>query len=487
MKTIKTRDIAKKSIRTLQDGKNVSNRMRSSIGRTVRGTENRETSGSSYTTEKIEESAKAGGKIAAQLTKKGVRSSTKAGRKIASKSVKTSQKVSKQVIKQSVKTTKQSAKVVVKMSQKMAQSAKALAKMTAAVVKTAVKVITAVVKMIIAATKTLVAAIASGGWVAVLVIVIICVIILIGVSVYGIFFSQSEDGLTMQQVVRQIDDEYDAKINQIKLEKEHDIVRISGDRAPWKEVLAVYSVKVSRGLEDPAGILSINEEGISTIKEVFWTMNQLDFEIKKITVENEETGEKEKVDCLYITAKAMSFDEAAAHYSFTEADKKSLYDLMDEGLESMWVQTIYGISTESPEIVAVAASQIGNTGGEKFWSWYGFSERVEWCACFVSWCANECGYIEKDMLPKFSYCDPAIFIARNQWRDTDYEPKPGDLVFFDWIEDDGKPDGEADHVGIVEKIEGDTLYTIEGNRSDACGRYEYSVNDPVLFGYIVVE
>ncbi len=494
MKTIKTRDAVKRTIRTLHDGKDVSSRMRRSIssaGRSLghRDEQTKEPTAAEYTSSKMEGSSKAAAVRSVQLGKKSLRAGRKASEKIVTRSVKNVERVTKQTVKTSAKAAKASvkaAKETIKLSQRMAQAAKAIAKATAAFVKAVVKVTVTIVKMIIAATKALVAAIASGGWVAVLVILIICIIILLLVTAYGIFFSDDFGELTMQKVVREIDEEYDAEIARIKREKDHEVVRISGTRAPWKEVLAVYSVKLSMDLKNEAEIQSVNDERKELIREVFWKMNQLDSEVKKVTIEDEETGEKKKVDCLYITIKSLSLDEVAEYYSFTDEEKETMYELLSEGFDSLWIQVIYGISSGSDEIVTVAAGQIGNVGGEKFWSWYGFNERVEWCACFVSWCANECGYIEQDKLPKFSYCDPAIFKERGQWREADYMPKSGDLVFFDWVTD-GYQDGEADHVGIVEKVEGGVLYTIEGNRSDACGRYEYDINDPVLFGYIVIE
>ena len=73
-------------------------------------------------------------------------------------------------------------------------------------------------------------------------------------------------------------------------------------------------------------------------------------------------------------------------------------------------ESIYGIenSIGSNDIVEVATKQLGNKGGEMYWRWYGFNDRVEWCACFVSWCANECGYIEKGTIPKFAGCDAGV-------------------------------------------------------------------------------
>lgn len=130
-------------------------------------------------------------------------------------------------------------------------------------------------------------------------------------------------------------------------------------------------------------------------------------------------------------------------------------------------------------IVEVAASQIGNVGGEPYWSWYGFTERVEWCACFVSWCANKCGYLDT-VIPKFAGCSAGVqwFRARNQWADRSITPDPGTIIFFDWDRD-----GVPDHTGIVEKSENGYVYTIEGNTSDSCRRRQYTVGNSQIFGY----
>lgn len=110
-------------------------------------------------------------------------------------------------------------------------------------------------------------------------------------------------------------------------------------------------------------------------------------------------------------------------------------------------------------------TQLGNEGGQPYWSWYGFEGRVEWCACFVSWCADQCGYIESGIIPKFAGCVDGSnwFKGNGQWKDRNYEPQAGDIIFFDW-----EGDGETDHVGIVEKCENGVVYTVEGNSGDAC-------------------
>jgi hypothetical protein len=131
-------------------------------------------------------------------------------------------------------------------------------------------------------------------------------------------------------------------------------------------------------------------------------------------------------------------------------------------------------------MVAVAQTQIGNVGGEPYWRWWGLDYRVEWCAMFVSWCADQCGYLDSGVLPKMEGVLPFIdwFRERGQWQERDYEPVPGDIIFFDW-----EGDGIADHVGIVEKVDGGFVYTIEGNAGDMCTRSTYKQNNNLIFGY----
>ena len=131
-------------------------------------------------------------------------------------------------------------------------------------------------------------------------------------------------------------------------------------------------------------------------------------------------------------------------------------------------------------IVAVAQTQIGNDGGLKYCEWYGYSYRVEWCAIFVSWCAEQCGYLDAGVLPKelnvISYVE--WFRERDQWQYRDYEPSPGDLIFYDW-----GSDGLADHVGIVETVEDGIVYSIEGNAGDACIENSHYLGTAPIYGY----
>ena len=130
-------------------------------------------------------------------------------------------------------------------------------------------------------------------------------------------------------------------------------------------------------------------------------------------------------------------------------------------------------------IVQVAASQEGK-GGTTYWRWYGFGGRVEWCACFVSWCADQSGYIQSGVIPKFSLCSDGVkwFESKGRFRDGSYTPVAGDIIFFDWGNN-----GTIDHVGIVESVSGGTVNTIEGNSGDKVARRSYRIGSSNIYGY----
>ena len=172
--------------------------------------------------------------------------------------------------------------------------------------------------------------------------------------------------------------------------------------------------------------------------------------------------------------------EMADKYGFNEEQRQQLAELLAEENNSLWSAVLYGITIGDGEIVTVALSQVGNAGGEPYWSWYGFDGRVEWCACFVSWCADQCGYIDSGVIPKFAGCvnGSQWFKDRGQWQDGGFTPEAGQIIFFDW-----EGDGETDHVGIVERCEGGIVYTVEGNSGDACRQRSYPVGSSSIYGY----
>ncbi len=140
-----------------------------------------------------------------------------------------------------------------------------------------------------------------------------------------------------------------------------------------------------------------------------------------------------------------------------------------------------------PDLLSVAMAQLGNVGGEPYWRWYGFDSRVEWCAIFVSWCADQSGLLRAGILPRFSVCDEGVrwFQARNRWKDNSYIPSPGDIICFDWAYNG--LDGNTDHVGIVKRVENGRVYTIEGNSGDACRECSYPLGYYEIQGYGMLE
>ena len=140
------------------------------------------------------------------------------------------------------------------------------------------------------------------------------------------------------------------------------------------------------------------------------------------------------------------------------------------------------LATTASDMVAVAQSQIGQTGGQPYWSWYGFGSRVEWCAIFASWCADQCGYIDAGIVPKFAGCGVGVqwFQNRGQWLPGSATPEPGMLIFFQWY---GSDSSIADHVGIVESVADGRVYTIEGNSNDQVRRNSYPVGFGEIKGY----
>ena len=333
----------------------------------------------------------------------------------------------------------------------------------------------------------------AGGWIAVAVILIICLIGLLVGSVFGIFFSgeDSGNGMTMQTVVREINADYDSRLDEIINGTSHDVLEMSGSRAVWKEVLAVYSVKTTTDPDNPQEVATMDDNKKQLLKDIFWEMNEISSRTESKTetqITESDDGHGNIVETettvtqtyLYITVSHKTAEEMADKYGFNEEQRQQLSELLAEENNSLWSAVLYGITIGDGEIVTVALSQVGNAGGEPYWSWYGFDGRVEWCACFVSWCADQCGYIDSGVIPKFAGCvnGSQWFKDRGQWQDGSFTPEAGQIIFFDW-----EGDGETDHVGIVERCENGVVYTVEGNSGDACRQRSYPVGSSSIYGY----
>ena len=336
-----------------------------------------------------------------------------------------------------------------------------------------------------------------GGMSGMLLVPLVVVLLVGGLlsSPLGIFFSgEAESTMTLQQVMSELNTAFSDRITEIENANAHDDLRQDGQRPLWKDILTIYAVKTTTDPENPLDAVSMDEEHAEVLCSIFWDMTVIEFTTEtyteEITVEvptedsTDEDGMVEETQTvertrLVISISGKSAQQMAEEYGFDEKQLGYVTELLSDEYSDLWASlSVPGVG--SNDIVAVALSQVGNVGGQPYWSWYGFSSRVEWCACFVSWCADQCGYIESGVMPKHSYCPTGVewFRSRGQWQDRNSIPAPGSIIYFDW-----GGDGVADHVGIVESCDGNTVYTIEGNANNACKQLSYAVGDRRILGY----
>ena len=376
----------------------------------------------------IIKTARSGRKTAERTVRQTIKTAEHSSRK----AIKTTQRTAK-TAQQTVKTAQRSAQATVKATQRAVQTARATAKAAAATAKATAKATVAAIKAAIAAMQELIAAIAAGGWVVIVVVLVICMIGLLIASPFGIFFSDgggSPDAASPTAVIAQINSEYADRLSALQAGGTYDRVEIQGRPPSWADVFAVFAAKTASG-SDGASVAVLDTATVEKLRTVFWDMTKITTAETEVEypAEGETEAWTEKV--LTITVTPRTPDDMRVFYAFTDQQNAALDKLLTAANREMWNTLLYG---SSGEIVAVALSQVGNVGGQPYWSWYGFNSRVEWCACFVSWCANECGYIDAGVIPKFAGCTGGSnwFKDRGQWQDGDYEPRPGDLVFFDW-------------------------------------------------------
>ena len=425
--------------------------------------------------------------------KKNIKLASKEAAKTTQRSVKTAEHTAKASIKTSQQTAKaaqKTAQATVKASQKAAQAAKATAKATANAVKAAAKATIATVKAIIAGTKALVAAIAAGGWIAV---VIIMIVVLLG-SAVAMFGGGSESN-TYTQVSAEVE-AYDPLIRQYA--KQYGIpeyvelikavmMQESGGRGldPMQAAEGSFNTKYPHepnGIKDPEYSIQCGVQELKAALTSAEVESPIDMERIKLALQGYNFGNG------YISwakSKYGGYSYANAVEFSTQQAQRLGWDSYGDTQYPAHVLKYYPYGRaftagSNQAIVEVALTQIGNEGGQPYWSWYGFDSRVEWCACFVSWCADQCGYIDSGLIPKFAGCIDGAnwFKSNNRWNDRNYEPKAGDIIFFDW-----EDDGTTDHVGIVEKCENGTVYTVEGNSGDACRQRQYTVGSRNIYGY----
>ena len=432
-------------------------------------------------------------KTTARNAEKAVKSTAKGSVKTAERGVKTAQATSKATIKtaeQTAKATKEAAKVSAKAAQKAAQAAKVTAKATAEATKTAVRATIAAVKAIIAGTKALISALIAGGWVSV---VIILIVVLLGcaVSLFGggggsnAYTPVSAEVEAYEPLIQKYAKQYGIP-EYVELIKAV-MMQESGGRGldPMQAAEGSFNTRYPHepnGIQDPEYSIQCGVQELKAALISAEVENPIDMERIKLALQGYNFGNG------YISWAKTNY----GGYSYANAVEFSTMQAQRLGWEK-YGDTQYPAhvlryypygraftSGGNQAIVEVALTQLGNEGGQPYWSWYGFDGRVEWCACFVSWCADQCGYLECGIVPKFAGCvDGANWFKGNgQWQDRNYEPTAGNIIFFDW-----DSDGIIDHVGIVKRCENGIVYTVEGNSGDACRQNQYGVGSSSIYGY----
>lgn len=255
-----------------------------------------------------------------------------------------------------VKSSKQSAKDIAKAINKSSQIAKETAKQSAKGAKKAARATKRAIKTMIESTKALVNAIIAGGWVSVVIIILICLVAALCSSFYGIFFSSetSQSGMNITSVIQQINNEFDDKIDEIKSSGNFDGVEVIGSRSNWKDVLSIYAIKTTTDENNPMEIATVDESKKSILSSIFWDMNNISnsVETRTETVTKEstdgqgntiETTEQVEKKYLVITLTGKTADDMANSYSFNDTQKKYLAELMSDKNNKLWASLIYNI------------------------------------------------------------------------------------------------------------------------------------------------
>lgn len=294
---------------------------------------------------------------------------TKLTEKKMIKQVKNKIKTSKKVVKDTTKITKQTIKASERAKQLMVKSVK----MTYQGIKVTVKATISAIKGIIAGTKTLISFLLAGGWIALIIIIVICLIGVLLNSHFGIFFSgekTSKNSITMQDVIAECNNEFYDKLQTIQDENEHEEYVLEGKLASWKDMLVIYTVKVSKGINEN-DVITIDDNKKQIMKDIFWNMNSLSSEVKteSITEQGVNTDElptEIEKEVLHIIITSKTSEQMSKEYSFNELQLEQYNELLSDEYSSLWNGIIYGIdsgeyTTWRQSGVSWSNIRIGNT------------------------------------------------------------------------------------------------------------------------------
>ena len=382
-------------------------------------------------------------------------------------------------------------------SARATQRIRAAAKAAASSAKAMAAATAKAVRAIIAAAQELTTAMIAGGW------VVILAVILVVICFAGMMFASDEDDIVILSVNEEVK-AYEPLIQ--KYANEHGI----GDYVLLIEAVMMLESgghgtdpmqcsecpfntlypNTPGAITDPEYSINVGVQNLADCLQIAQSEGPMDIDAIKLALQGYNFGQGYITWAMnkyggYSKANAIEFSLKTAEQLGWE--RYGNMDYVPLVLQYYPLGQILYDPDTSVLIVEVARSQIGNIGGEPYWRWYGFTERVGWCACFVSWCANECGYIDADLFPKFSGPEWGVywFKQRGQWVGRQVTPAPGMIIFYDWDNPEtGGQDGVTDHVGIVSHVENGIIYTIEGNSiGDSCRECTRTIGNYQIMGY----
>lgn len=302
--------------------------------------------------------------ITVKTSAKSIKSTGKGTIKTAKQMVKTAERTAKTAVKtakRTAKTAQQTAKATAKAAKAAklaAQASRAAAKAAVVATKAVVKGTISMIKAAIAVIKGLVSIIAAGGWVAVLIVVIICLIGLLVSSVFGIFFSgeDSGSGHCMPAVVSELTTEFYNKIEDIKNQHTHDILDIDTMSIHWPEVLAVYAVKVNTDPDKPADVATLDDDKVNKLRDVLNDMislsHSLKTEARERTVTDDdgnETTESVSITTLTIALAQKSAEDMTSQYGFSQTQIDQLHELLSPEYDDLWAALLGGYTAGDGE------------------------------------------------------------------------------------------------------------------------------------------
>lgn len=392
------------------------------------------------------------------------------------KAVKTAEHTSQKTIKAAGKAARGIQKNAVAAAKATQQTARVTARSAVITAKSAAKAAVAAGKAAIAAVKSLLAAIAAGGWIAVVIVILICIVGLLVASPFGVFFAGDDEetgSVSPASAVTQISGELADHLNSLWMTGAYDRVEILGQPPAWPDVLAVFAARTA-GAEDGISVAVLDSQRVDLLREVFWDMVKTTTEEKKVEYPAVGTASAWTETVLSITITPRTPDDMRVFYSFTARQNAALDDLLanrdmltalvgDLSISSQDAKDLLAALQEdlSPErraVVETACRLVGKVtyfwGGkslvlgwdgrwgtlQKVWA-EGSTTTGTWrtygldCSGFVDWVFyNITGgeYVighGGGAHAQHTYCIPI------SWEDA----LPGDLVFY--------PDDE--HVGIV--------------------------------------